>query len=583
MLSNIRLSMFLLTVSSLVVIIVMAKFFESTLFHQPIFEGRTVYVNDHREIVYPDWLLPRRQTIPGSFENSRAETRDLTSAATSSSWRVLTSEIVVGRPFNVILTSRDWQGNVKREGGDYYRAVLYGNAGNDTDPKPLSTLGEVTDLLNGSYLITFVPAWSGRADIRVELWLASNTVTSVKSAVKPNYIFLCVFNDDYGIRADYLGPHSRQSVMQILEDEHEYEDGRASGLALVCYMSWYGIRYGDVSNKKSSCRMKFPASYKQRWHGTCVGPRSLGLSGNCGSLKWCVYHNSMAGSNARQKYIASLETGPVYGDVDSVTVSEAVYDYWTTFGSRACRPRAVVRAQGYWFGTEWINSQCSFYCNSKKEWWRCLSNRELYFIGDSTIRQLHFLLLSSLGIAIPKSQYVPEELENMYLEYYNATIRFRMHGPPLLTSMTINFNLATFSADVIDQIPGNGNEILVLSCVHHFISMSPKGFEMRLQQIIDAIRRLKKRRMGRAIPIVVRTANFREFDSLRVNCYRVKWYNEILARAFVNANLGVVVYDVFDMTAAGRYPHLVHQPKYVMSAEMSHILSLVCYKRFRHR
>lgn len=499
--------------------------------------------------------------IEGEERSNNSETN-----ATRSSWSVLSHDISAGRPFHVMLTARDRKGNRRRSGGDFFNAVLGSERTNST---AASVSGEIKDFFNGSYLITFLPPWSGNATVHIKLWLTSALVKLARDTVDVNYIFLCAFGDSHGVHVDYVGPPSRKMLLPTVEAAWKHKRGGVG----MCHMDWQPQL---PLSRKRSCRMVFPGNH--HWYGICETPSS-NMSKACDSLQWCVYDRRMARSNLRERAVASENIGVVSGDVASVMISKRHDNVEETSNKEPCQPHTYVKASGHWLGKEWINRNCSFHCNVKEKWWKCLTNRDVYFIGDSTIRQLFALLLSSVGIKVPptKPQFIPSNLTNTFVERYNATIRYRLHGLPVMINLAINFSDATFSADIIDAIPGNGNEILVLTMIHHFTVLPPEAFRLRLQQIVAALRRLRERNFGGKIPIVFRTANPRAFDSLRLNAYRIKWYNEIAIEIFTFSKLGVIVYDIFDMVAASPDAELVHQTDTVMSVQLSHILSLICY------
>jgi hypothetical protein len=267
----------------------------------------------------------------------------------------------------------------------------------------------------------------------------------------------------------------------------------------------------------------------------------------------------------------------IQGDVQSVTISgrrDQEYDNLRI----PCPPRALIRAKGHWLGEEWVNWDCSFGSTSKQKWWQCLTNRSLYLIGDSTIRQLHLSLLYSSGLLeeVPGSIHLPNGLTTVYVQLYNVSIRFHYHGLPFLTSLTLNLMDTNFTTDLLDAIPANGNEIIILSTIHHFTLLPPEGFQLRLRHIIDAIRRLRERGEGRRIPIVFRTANPRPFDSLSLNAYKIKWYNDVAIEMLGASKLDVTVYDIFDMVASSKNPVALHQKHNMMSLQLSHIVDLIC-------
>ncbi|XP_062510133.1 NXPE family member 3-like [Corticium candelabrum] len=114
------------------------------------------------------------------------------------------------------------------------------------------------------------------------------------------------------------------------------------------------------------------------------------------------------------------------------------------------------------------------------------------------------------------SLYIPENLLNTYVKKYNATIRYRLHGLPLQTKLGMNFTGATFVADTIDAIPGNGNEIILISTIQHFLRLPPDIFRQRMEHMVTVIRHLRQRKMGKTAPVIFSTGNPRGFDSFRL-------------------------------------------------------------------
>ncbi len=506
---------------------------------------------------------PTRMSAGSSLPEIQSILRLPETTAATSSWNIVSQSITVGRPFYVLLTARDATGSKKSTGGDMFNAVLRGKVGS----VPASVAGEVTDFSNGSYLITFVPPWSGKASIDVELWLSSYLVDVVKATIDANYIFSCTFGNNYGIHIDYVGPQMRDSLLEIQTIARETE----SSAVRVCHMNG---KPDQLPRFNSSCDMKF--RYRYDWYGVCEGPRAPN-SATCDSIQWCVYHDTMKSNNAAESASARLHTGAVTSKVKSVWISIGDKPITTEFSKETCKQQPFVKPTGYWLGNQWINRDCSFQCDTKEKWWKCLTNRELYLIGDSTVRQLHIVILSSIGLMQPQlSLYIPENLLNTYVKKYNATIRYRLHGLPLQTTLGMNFTGATFVADTIDAIPGHGNEIILISTIQHFLLLPPDIFRQRMEHMVTAVRHLRQRKMGKTVPVIFSTGNPRRFDSFRLNSYRIKWYNQIVAETFAAANVGIIVYDVFDMMASSADPQMPHQPQERMAVKLSHILSLAC-------
>ena len=487
------------------------------------------------------------------------ETANDETSTKKSSWSVLSLNNSVGRPLHILLTTRAKNGKRRLTGGDFFNAVL-------TTQKPVltSTHGEVKDFCNGSYLVTFVPPSSGQAKVSIKLWLTSRLVKMVRTKKTIDYTYWCVFgNNTYGYdNMRYADGGDRTALLPKMRSQH--------AILRECNMDW---RPDLLPRSNTSCDMGFQQKY--HWYGVCEGPRAR-HSTKCDDLKWCLRHEKVFEQGVKDRKLVKEMNSLVQGDVQSVMISGVREK--DSFTRVPCQPQPLIRAKGYWLGREWVNRDCSLGSTSQKKWWQCLTNRSLHFIGDSTVKQLHYSILQSAGIIkqVVLRRPITSELRDVYRKQYNASIHFIQHGLPWCAHFGMNLTDAKFTIDHLDAVPANGNEIVVLSTVHHFTLMTPEGFRLRLQDIIDAIRRLRDRRQGWRIPIVFRTANPRDFVSLSINAYKVKWLNEIAVEMLMASKLDVIIYDIFDMLASSQNSEHVHPNDDIVAVEVSHILNLVC-------
>ena len=64
--------------------------------------------------------------------------------------------------------------------------------------------------------------------------------------------------------------------------------------------------------------------------------------------------------------------------------------------------------------------------------------------------------MASAGTRVPTNgAFVPPKFKDYSIAKYKATIHYRLHGLPLLSSLALNFGKAKYTADIIDGIPGN--------------------------------------------------------------------------------------------------------------------------------
>uniref|UniRef100_A0A8C1S4C4 Uncharacterized protein n=1 Tax=Cyprinus carpio TaxID=7962 RepID=A0A8C1S4C4_CYPCA len=80
----------------------------------------------------------------------------------------------VGEKISVIITARDHNKNLKRYGGDYFKAKLF-NA-----KLKASVYGEVVDHRNGTYSVALLLPWEGQAQVFVRLEHSSEVVQILK-------------------------------------------------------------------------------------------------------------------------------------------------------------------------------------------------------------------------------------------------------------------------------------------------------------------------------------------------------------------------------------------------------------------
>ncbi|XP_073698614.1 NXPE family member 3-like [Garra rufa] len=80
----------------------------------------------------------------------------------------------VGEKIYVTITARDHNKNLKRYGGDYFKAKLFNSE------LKASVYGEVVDHRNGTYSVAFLLPWEGQAQVFVRLEHSSEVVQIIK-------------------------------------------------------------------------------------------------------------------------------------------------------------------------------------------------------------------------------------------------------------------------------------------------------------------------------------------------------------------------------------------------------------------
>ena len=258
-----------------------------------------------------------------------AMSRDASCARTSS-WRVLSKSISVGKPFYVLLTGFDCSGNIS-EAGDLYKAML-----TSSTKSLMISVGHVMDYNNGSYLITFVPYWSGVANIHIKLALTSRVIKLIQNTTKLGYIMQCSFHNNFGFaHSHYVGPHHLKKINPVVK--LALKNGRGQNELGLCYMD---SQVDLLPRFNKSCNMRFPSQH--HLYGVCQGSHSTN-STFCESLQWCIRDQKMIENLGNEKHVIQKNTGSVLGDVKSVFVANNGGSLEEVSSKTPCRPQSVVK------------------------------------------------------------------------------------------------------------------------------------------------------------------------------------------------------------------------------------------------
>ena len=192
----------------------------------------------------------------------------------------------------------------------------------------------------------------------------------------------------------------------------------------------------------------------------------------------------------------------------------------------------------------------------------CFEKKQIYILGDSTIRQLFSYYLDNLHLkrrieGIQQNVFTGPILgEN---ETHDLSICFAFHGMP------INRNSPTYAADIhyianrIDNIPNNTSPVVVISVWAHFTSASTWFYEDRVQGIVSAMERLLGRNPDARV--IFKGANTRAHGGFGELSSCSDWYARDLEdrmRKIVFQHERIGFLDTWDMTNAQLNPDNVH-------------------------
>ncbi|CAN0343643.1 NXPE family member 4-like [Lampetra fluviatilis] len=456
--------------------------------------------------------------------------------------------VAVGDSVTLRVEMMDGTGRPKGYGCDFLLARVYNMAlGN-------AATGQVTDHDNGTYSVEFMFWWAGESRLEVKVVHHSEAVGVLERA--RDFV-----TDKVSFRGNFVSGKVKRTTTC-----HFVLDATTTTSKAVC-------SYDDDL-------------LGERW--ACERPDNM----SCDSMQ---YHSSYDKkprifADERKELFPGEQFLPmdIVYQVQEASGSGNVTDMSSSMSSssRRCVPGlGNPRPNGHYIHNAWRSSICdnrNFV--TAQEVRSCLQSKDVYLLGDSTIRQWWDYLRKF--IPDTKSSGVltrgKNQLRMALNTDMNTTLHYYCHGYPVLTQYTFTKDVEYVSKR-IDAIEGGGGGggggeggrrvVVAISLGAHFVPFPLAIFRRRLLNIRAALQRLHAR-----IPeatVVVKLANTRE-TAHNIELYS-NWntfrFNDVTLEAF--GDLRVAFVDAWDMTAAIGM-RMVHPTGWVVKNEVDMFLSYVC-------
>ncbi|XP_043936352.1 NXPE family member 4-like [Protopterus annectens] len=442
----------------------------------------------------------------------------------------------VGEVISIYVKMYDHLGQKMSSGGDFIIARLYSNI------SVAGTTGSVLDLNNGDYLITFPLYWEGRAWISVKLYHPAQAISLLR-----------MLRENFSHRSAFKG---------IFVFKHMREETNCS-----CDQS-VPTPLCDFTDKTSEVP----------WF--CSKPQEL----ECEHLKYlqCYTSEEYLLNEEESKLLNSdnilmdiLPAGPA-----SIFVKGKARD--TPQTPCVVKPLKLRHSNGFVFNGIWSPAQCqmqSFHSESTAV--QCLKGKQIYLIGDSTIRQWWDYLVRLIpSLNVFHRGKIRRTDRHLALDFVNDIyLQWTPHELPWETGEEYIFLNMQPTVNQINSLFGGPEYIIVLSVGAHFTPYSLKLYIERLIRIRNALKNLLTR--NSETTIILKTINTRKVytDIL----FRSDWLsyqlNKALFEIFKGMNVGLI--DAWDMTIAYN-SWAAHPPLQVVKNEVDLLLSYICSKKKNH-
>ncbi|XP_078584347.1 NXPE family member 3-like [Branchiostoma floridae x Branchiostoma japonicum] len=517
--------------------------------------SRNIFPNGSGDKTTPDEegarLSRLLQEFTGSYLDIPADNETATSADFTE-FQILHPGSVyrVGDILSVLIRAKDMRNREKTYGGDFFRAKIY------TERTKSSAPGRVRDFGNGTYGVTFRLLWEGDVTVSVRMVHSSSAVRVIKRVAEG-----FPFNRSWYQRRYITGNKSSTGWCSLNPNDLQIPEGGG-----ICDFSdsyagveWYCQRPEGVACKQSVFH---------RHNGYLKEHTDLGLTEEEMRYFKFMHRRNGRGLEAIKAEIQSKNsTIQVAGNSSGADEEEQL---------PSCRPGLPVPVpSGYYRNGRWVSRVCATTRLSPLEYKKCLQNKILDFLGDSTVRQWAEFLAKLLNMEnIPVPYFTSATAGPVhYLETeWNITTRYQSHGPPLKTYTWTNATLLSNLARIIDSIPGGPDRVVVVTLGLHFSNHPLSVFIRRVRAVRAAILRLRSREPETIVVIKPPNTTGASFNHLD------EWplFQIYLVLKEMFSGLPVVLVDTWEMTDCQFHEDNVHPTNDVISEEVSYMLAYVC-------
>ncbi|XP_060036007.1 NXPE family member 1-like isoform X1 [Erinaceus europaeus] len=434
-----------------------------------------------------------------------------------------------GEQLHVLLEARDHLGRRKEYGGDFLRARLA------SPGLKAGVAGRVTDLQNGSYLVSFSLPWQGRAWLSVRLVHPSEGASALWRARNRGY-------DKITFQGQFVNG-----------SRHVFTECglRLNSTAELC-------EYLEARDQEAFYCVKPP-------HFPCDAFVSMFSQNGNASYLTSQEQLLFARSNVGEEMLTHLS---------SVQVS--ICDKARQTRAQRCRTGMQVPVPGgYALQGRWTPTFCSRTEFDAARATACLKGKLVHLLGDSTLRQwvdyfpklvktLKLLGFHGNGVF---QHHLLMDVEN------DIQIHWKRHTYPFVTVRLYSVIDVAYIPREIDRIPGDRDTAVAITLGQHFRAFPVEVFARRVLAIRRAVERLLLRSPG--TKVILKTENVREMhlDAERFSDFHGHVHLLILKDVFRDLDVGLI--DAWDMTIAFD-GNSVHPTDAVIAGQVDLFLNYIC-------
>ncbi|MEE6484589.1 hypothetical protein FKM82_013929 [Ascaphus truei] len=424
----------------------------------------------------------------------------------------------------------DYLGHRKTYGGEFLRARIFSpNLG-------AGASGRIEDFNNGTYHVHFTLFWEGSVNVSVLLLHPSEGVSALWRARNMGYENII-----------YTGKFLNKS--QEVHTECGF--------------------YLDTQEEK--------CEYADRGDGEyfyCIKPPEVP----------CEAFISLKSNNRQHSYLSNLEKGlftrsnigveipPNMGSVDVLNCHMVNVSRQTPckIGMESPYP------SGFLLHNTWRPVFCRISAfHSPEQIQTCLSDKMVYMMGDSTLRQW-FLHLVQTSKSLKIFDLHRTGLESMIVAIdtdRNIKLQWKKHSHPIVASRFYSVKDDAYVGEEIDRLAGGPHTVIAISLGQHFRPFPLSLFIRRVINVRGAVKRLFLRSPETKVIIKAENTRERSIDAERFSDFH--GYIQYLIVKDLFQDLRVAVVDAWDITIACN-SYNVHPTENVIMNQVHMFLTYIC-------
>lgn len=244
---------------------------------------------------------------------------------------------------------------------------------------------------------------------------------------------------------------------------------------------------------------------------------------------------------------------------------------------------AGIHTSGHFFRNRWYPHNCRVFDFSVDTGIKCLSHKNLVFLGDSTIRQVFEYFRDIYKnhleqLPLPQGackEHGPLELKG---NKQNTSVKYHFHGLPSSgTGLVLRTDNIEYIADRLNSGKDGCYVVYVLSLWAHFIATGKNFYAQRLLAIKHAVLAFLDR--CPKSKVIIKGANTKDHPALWIAIVSSEWnivQHELKLRKMFQNEKRVGFIDALDVTKVQPYKDNVHPDRRIVKEFVNRILTYIC-------